>query len=63
MVRTLKAFGASSFGVMDDFDKGQVTVRFSWRSRDVSITASGKGYVVWWLKRVPRYLEWVETSS
>jgi hypothetical protein len=52
MERTLKAFGASSFGVMDDFDKGQATVQFSWRSRNVSITANGKGYVALWLKAI-----------
>jgi hypothetical protein len=51
--RTLKAFGASSFGQHEDFDKGEVIVQFSWRNRDVMIKASGKGYAALWLKHHP----------
>jgi hypothetical protein len=51
MRRTLSAFGASSFGHHEDFDKGDVIVQFSWRGRDVSIRVSGKGYAALWLQR------------
>jgi hypothetical protein len=51
--KILRAFGASSFGSMEDFDSGGLTVQFTWRNRDVSIRASGKGYAALWLKRNP----------
>jgi hypothetical protein len=51
--RTLKAFGATSFGVMENFDKGEVIVQFEWRGRKVSLTASGKGYAATWLREHP----------
>lgn len=51
--KTLQAFGASSFGVMEDFDRGVVTVQFMWRERRVTIEASAKGYAAAWLKAHP----------
>jgi hypothetical protein len=53
MDRTLKAFGASSFGCMENFDKGEVIVQFEWRGHRVMIPASGKGYAAVWLRRHP----------
>jgi hypothetical protein len=53
MERTLKAFGATSFGVMEDFDKGEVTVQFEWRGHTVSLPANGKGYAANWLRKHP----------
>jgi hypothetical protein len=53
MERVLRAFGAGRFGAMDDYDKAEVMVQFTWRNRDVTIRASGKGYAALWLKRHP----------
>jgi hypothetical protein len=38
---------------MEDFDKGEVIVQFTWRERSVTIKASGKGYAATWLRRHP----------
>lgn len=54
MQKTLRAFGASSFGVMEDFDKGEVLVQFQWRQRQVTIKASWKGYAAAWLRHHPQ---------
>jgi hypothetical protein len=51
--KSLKAFGASKFGSMEDFDTGDLIVQFTWRSHNVTIRASGKGYAALWLKRHP----------
>lgn len=53
MQRILQTFGASSFGTMEDFDKGEVLVQFKWRDRSVTIRASAKGYAAAWLRRHP----------
>jgi len=53
MQKILRAFGASSFGVMEDFDKGEVLVQFQWRGRQVTIKASWKGYAAAWLRHHP----------
>jgi hypothetical protein len=53
MEKILRAFGASSFGCMEDFDRGDVIVQFSWRNHNVTIRASGKGWAAHWLKRHP----------
>lgn len=53
MQKLLRGFGASSFGCMEDFDKGEVLVQFEWRGRRVTITASSKGYAAAWLRRHP----------
>lgn len=53
MQKILQGFGASSFGCMEDFDKGEVIVQFRWRERSVTIRASGKGYAAAWLRRHP----------
>lgn len=53
MQRILRHFGASSFGVMEDFDKGTLLVQFEWHGRRVSIEASAKGYAAAWLRHNP----------
>ena len=52
--KLLKSFGASSFGVMEDFAAGEVIVQFQWRERRVTIKASFKGYAAAWLRHHPR---------
>lgn len=51
--KILQGFGASSFGVMEDFTKGEVLIQFEWHGRRVSLTASAKGYASAWLKEHP----------
>ena len=53
MQKLLRGFGATSFGVMEDFAAGTVTVQFVWRERRVSIDASAKGYAAAWLRHHP----------
>lgn len=53
MQKLLQGFGATSFGVMEDFAAGTVTVQFQWRERRVTIEASAKGYAVAWLRHHP----------
>jgi hypothetical protein len=53
MEKNLRAFGASSFGAMEDYDTGELIVQFTWRNRSVLIRASGRGYAALWLKRHP----------
>ena len=54
MQKILRGFGASSFGVMDDYARGEVIVQFLWRERQVSIKASMKGYASAWLRHHPQ---------
>ncbi len=51
--KILRGFGATSFGVMEDFAKGEVLVQFEWRERRVSLKASAKGYAAAWLRHHP----------
>lgn len=53
MQKLLEGFGASSFGIMEDFDRGEVIVQFTWRKRRISIKASAKGYAAAWLRAHP----------
>lgn len=53
MQKILRTFGAGSFGVMEDFGKGEVLVQFEHRGRTVQITASSKGYAAAWLRHHP----------
>lgn len=53
MQRILRGFGATSFGVMEDFAKGEVMVQFTWRERRVSISANARGYAAAWLRHHP----------
>lgn len=53
MQKVLRGFGASSFGVMEDFTVGEVLVQFTWRERRIAIKASAKGYATAWLREHP----------
>lgn len=51
--RILQGFGATSFGFMEDFATGGLTVQFAWRGRRVTINASAKGYAAAYLREKP----------
>ena len=53
MRRILLGFGASSFGVMEDFANGLVIVQFEHRGRHVIVKASVRGYAAAWLREHP----------
>lgn len=52
--KIVEAFGASSFGYMEDFYEGTLTVQFKWRERRVTVVASAKGYAAALMKRPKR---------
>ena len=51
--RILQGFGASSFGYMENFGDGTLTVQFEYRTRQIQIKANAKGYAMAWLKQNP----------
>lgn len=51
--KTLLAFGASSFGVMDNIEKQTVLIQFTYNGRNVSVEASIAGYAARWLREHP----------
>lgn len=51
--RILQGFGATSFGFMEDFSDGTLTVQFMWRERRVTIKANAKGYAAALLREKP----------
>lgn len=51
--KTLAKFGCSSFGHMIDAENGKTIVQFRWRTREISLEASWKGYAAAWLKAHP----------
>jgi len=51
--KLLTKFGCSRFGTMTDAEKGHLLVQFTYRGRDVSATASYRGYAAAWLKEHP----------
>ena len=51
--RILQGFGATSFGFMEDFEDGTLTVQFVWRERRVTIKANAKGYAAALLREKP----------
>lgn len=53
MQKILRSFGATSFGVMEDFENGVVIVQFCYQSRQIQVKASFKGYAAAWLKEHP----------
>lgn len=53
MRKILQGFGAASFGVMEDFERGEVIVQFTYRTVPVTIRASSKGYAAAWLRQNP----------
>lgn len=53
MQKVLRGFGADTFGVMEDFARGEVIVQFTYRTVPVTIKASAKGYAAAWLRQHP----------
>lgn len=53
MQKLLQHFGATSFGVMENFERKEVIVQFTWRERNVTIKASAAGYAAAWLRVHP----------
>lgn len=53
MQKILQTFGAASFGVMENFERGEVIVQFTWRERNITIKANAKGYAAAWLRHHP----------
>jgi len=49
--KTLAAFGCSSFGTMQDNDRGCMIVMFQWRDQRVQLEASWAGYMDLLMKR------------
>lgn len=54
MQKLLRGFDATSFGVMEDFAKGDIIVQFQWRERQVTVKASFKGYAAAWMRHHPQ---------
>lgn len=53
MHKVVRGFGATSFGVMENFAEGELIVQFEFHGRRVSINANAKGYAAAWLRRHP----------
>lgn len=53
MQKILQHFGCASFGVMNDYDKGELIVQFKYRARDIIVKANLRGYAAAWLKEHP----------
>lgn len=51
--KLLTRFGCSRFGTMTDAEKGELIVQFSYRGRDVTASASYRGYAAAWLREHP----------
>ena len=51
--KLLTKFGCARFGTMTDAEHGELIVQFTFRSRDVTVKASYRGYATAWLKEHP----------
>jgi hypothetical protein len=51
--KVLTKSGCSRFGTMTGAEKGELIVQFTFRGRDVTATASYRGYGAAWLKKHP----------
>ena len=51
--KTLRGFGCNKFGSMVDDGKQEIMVQFEYRGRQVSVSASVRGYAAAWLKQHP----------
>jgi hypothetical protein len=51
--KVLTRFGCSRFGTMTDNELGELIVQFTYRSRDVTVRASFRGYAAAWLREYP----------
>lgn len=53
IAKVLTRFGCARFGTMTDNEMGELIVQFSYRTRDVTVKASYRGYAAAWLKEHP----------
>jgi hypothetical protein len=53
ITKILRRFGCESVGFMDDFDKHEVLLAFTYRGRQVQLRASAKGWAQIFLKDNP----------
>lgn len=53
MQKIMRAFGATSFGCMEDYAKGEVLVQFEWKGKRVVMKANARGYAALWLRQHP----------
>lgn len=53
MQKILQQFGCNRFGQMMDWERGTLLVQFEYRGKQISVTASAKGYAAAWLKNKP----------
>lgn len=51
MQKVLQSFGATSFGVMERWESGDVIVQFELRGRRIQVAANSYGYTKAWLTR------------
>jgi hypothetical protein len=51
--KILQRFGVQNFGHMQDFEKGELIVQFTFRDIPICVRASAKGYAAAWLKENP----------
>lgn len=51
--KVLTRFGCSRFGTMTDNELGEMLVQFTYRTRDVTVKASYRGYAAAWLREYP----------
>lgn len=51
--KILRGFGCNKFGSMVDDGKQEIMVQFEYRGRQVSVSASARGYASAWLKQHP----------
>lgn len=51
--KILQRFGVQNFGHMQDFEKGELIVQFTFRNIPVCVRASAKGYAAAYLKENP----------
>ena len=51
--KVLTRFGCSRFGTMTDNEMGELMVQFTYRTRDVTVKASYRGYAAAWLREYP----------
>lgn len=51
--KVLTRFGCSRFGTMTDNELGELLVQFTYRTRDVTVKASYRGYAAAWLREHP----------
>lgn len=52
--KDLRRLGASSVGIMEDFESGDLRVQFVYRGHHVDLRASATGYAAAWKRHNPR---------